>query len=250
MSGHSKWATIKHKKAKTDAQRGKMFTKFIREISVAARMGGGDPAVNPRLRLAVERAREVNMPSDNIKRAIAKGTGGGEEVKLEEIVYEGYGPGGVAVMVEAMTDNKNRTLGDLNYIFTRNGGHLGKSGCVAWLFKKRGVITFERGKVDEEKLTSEAIEAGAEDINFEESVIAVITKPEDMEKVRDQLKSKGFTLVSAEVTMFPQNTVILVGEEAHKVLKLVSVLEEHDDVQTVHANFDIPDEIIAEEATS
>ena len=248
MSGHSKWATIKHKKAKTDAARGKIFTKIIREITTAARIGGGDPAGNPRLRLALDKAKEVNMPSDNIKRAIDKGTGGGEGISLEEVTYEGYGPGGVAIMVDAMTDNKNRTLGEIRNIFSRSGGNLGEAGCVTWMFKKRGVISFERGKVNEDALTSTAIDSGAEDINLEESIIEVLTSPSDFEVVRDALKGAGFVPTSSEITMFPASTVKLTGEPAHKVLKLVNSLEDYEDVQTVHANFDIPDEIIAEEA--
>ncbi len=248
MSGHSKWSTIKHKKAKTDAQRGKQFTKIIREITVAVKMGGPDPNGNPRLRLAIDKARQINMPNDNIKRAIAKGSGGGEGAQLEEVTYEGYGPAGVAVMAETLTDNKNRTLSELSHLFSRNGGNLGKAGCVSWMFKKQGIIIFEKDKVEEEKLISEAIEAGAEDVNLEDGTIEVITRAEDLEKVRDALKDKGFIFVSAEVTMSPQNIVKVTGEDAQKVLKLVSALEDHDDVQAVHANFDIPDEIMNQEA--
>lgn len=250
MSGHSKWSTIKRKKGKTDAERGRMFTKVTREITSAARRGGGDPSANSRLRLAIEKAREVNMPGENIKRAIAKGTGELEGVTIEEVSYEGYGPQGVAIIIEAMTDNRNRTLGEIRHIFSKNGGNLGETGCVTWVFERRGIITFERGKIDENKLAETAIDAGAMDINLEESILEVITTPENFEKVRDGLKQKGFVFESAEVTMFPKNTVKLIGEDAHKALKLVSSLEDHDDVQSVHANFDIPDEIIEKESES
>ncbi|MCX5726013.1 MAG: YebC/PmpR family DNA-binding transcriptional regulator [Candidatus Saganbacteria bacterium] len=250
MSGHSKWNTIKRKKGKTDALRGKMFTKVTREIATAAKQGGGDPEMNSRLRLAIEKAREVNMPQDNVKRAIAKGAGGGEGVNIEELTYEGYGPQGVAIIVDTITDNKNRTLGEIRNLFSKNGGNLGETGCVSWIFEKRGLITYERGKVDENKLAETAIDAGAIDINLEESIIEVITAPGSFEKVRDTLKEKGFKFETAEVTMFPKNTVKLTGEDAHKALKLVSILEDNDDVQAVHANFDIPDEIIEKEIQS
>jgi len=248
MSGHSKWSTIKHKKGKTDAQRGKLFSKIVKEITSAAKTGGGDPDGNPRLRLAVDKAKEANMPSDNIDRAIAKGTGSGEGVTIEEITYEGYGPGGVAVLVECMTDNKQRTVAEIRHLFSKGGGNMGESGCVGWMFKKKGILTFEKGKIDEDKLGMEAIEAGAEDINLEESVLEVLTKPEDFIKVRDALKEKGFVPESSEVSMFPQSTIKLVGEDAHKVIKLVQLLEDNDDVQAVHANFDIPDEILEQES--
>jgi YebC/PmpR family DNA-binding regulatory protein len=247
MSGHSKWATIKRAKAKTDAARGKAFTKIIREITTAAKIGGGDINGNPRLRLAIDKAKEANMPADNIKRAIDKATGAGGVIP-EEITYEGYGPGGVAVIIEAMTDNKNRTLGDVRNILERNGGNLGASGSVAWMFKRKGSLTFNRAEVDEEKLTMSAIDAGAEDVLTEETVFEVVTNPENFEKIRDVLKTRGFNPANAEVTMVPANTVKLTGEAAHKVLKLVGALEEHDDVQAVHANFDIPDEIIEQES--
>jgi YebC/PmpR family DNA-binding regulatory protein len=248
MSGHSKWSTIKHKKGKTDAQRGKLFTKIIREITTAAKIGGGDPNANPRLRLGIDKAKDANMPNDNVERAIAKGTGGGEGIIVEEVIYEGYGPSGVAIMAEAMTDNRNRTTADIRHIFGKGGGNLGESGCVAWMFKRRGIITFDRGKIDVDKLGMEAVETGAEDISLEESVLEVLTKPEDFEKVRDALKAKGYVPSTAEVSMFPQSTVELTGDDARKVLKLVADLEEHDDVQAVHANFDIPDEIIEQES--
>jgi len=244
MSGHSKWSTIKHKKAKTDATRGKLFTKIIKEITVAARIGGGDASGNPRLRLAVDKAKDANMPNDNVDRAIAKGTGGGDGVVMDEVVYEGYGPAGVAILVEALTDNKQRTVAEIRHLFTRGGGNMGESGCVNWMFKKKGIITFERGKVDEDKLAMDAIEAGAEDLNLEESVLEVLTSPEDFEKVRNALKEKKYVPASAEISMVPQSTVKLAGEDAQKAIRLVSSLEENDDVQSVHANFDIPDEIL------
>jgi YebC/PmpR family DNA-binding regulatory protein len=241
MSGHSKWATIKHKKAKTDAARGKIFTKIIREITTAARIGGGDPAGNPRLRLAIEKAKEVNMPKENIERAIEKGVGGGG-AGMEELVYEGYGPGGVALMIEVMTDNRNRSASEIRSILEKNGGNMGAAGCVSYLFKRRGSIIFEKSVVDEEALTMAAIDAGAEDILTEESTIEVVTAPEDFERIRDILKNKGFVSDAAEITMVPTSTVRVTGETAQKVLKLVNLLEDHDDVQRVHANFDIPDE--------
>ena len=207
MSGHSKWSTIKRKKGKTDAARGKAFTKVIREITAAVKSGGGaDPAGNPRLRLAVDKAREVNMPKDNVEKAIQKASGGGDGVSLDEILYEGYGPGGVAMMIETITDNKQRTVGEIRNIFSKGGGSLGAAGCVAWMFKKKGIISFEKDKVNEEQLMSDAIEAGAEDITTEESVAVVETTPEKFEEVRDALKSK-YEIAAAEVSMVPQNTV-------------------------------------------
>jgi YebC/PmpR family DNA-binding regulatory protein len=248
MSGHSKWSTIKHKKAKTDAARGKVFTKIIREITSAAKIGGGDPDANPRLRLAVDKAKDANMPNDNIDRAIAKGTGGGEGVSLEEVVYEGYGPGGVAIMVEAITDNKQRTVAEIRHIFSKGGGNIGSTGCVSYLFNKKGSLVFEKASVDEEALAMEAIDAGAEDILSEESTVEIVTTPENFEKVKAHLKAKGYTPSSSEVTMVPSSSVKLAREDAQKVIKLVSALEEQDDVQNVHANFDIPDEILEQES--
>jgi len=243
MSGHSKWATIKHKKAKTDAQRGKVFTKIIKEITTAAKIGGGDPGGNPRLRLAIEKAKESNMPNDNIKRAVEKGVGGGAST-IEELTYEGYGPGGVALMIDVMTDNRNRAAGEIRNILEKGGGNMGAAGSVSYIFKRKGSIVFEKSAANEEELTMAAIDAGAEDVLEEETVLEVVTIPENFEKVRDELSKKGFKFSSSEVTMVPSNTVRVTGETAEKVLKLVSVLEEHDDVQAVHANFDIPDEEI------
>jgi len=243
VSGHSKWATIKHKKAKTDATRGKVFTKIIREITTAAKIGGGDVSGNPRLRLAVEKAKEANMPNDNIKRAIDKGVGGGAAA-MEELSYEGYGPGGVALMIDVLTDNRNRAASEIRNILEKGGGNMGASGCVSYMFKRKGSMLFDKAGIDEEALTMAAIDAGAEDILPEETVFGVVTTPENFEKVRDALRAKGFSPLSSEVTMVPDTTVKVTGENAQKVLKLVDALEESDDVQAVHANFDIPDEII------
>jgi YebC/PmpR family DNA-binding regulatory protein len=245
MSGHSKWAGIKHKKAKVDAQRGRIFTKVIREITVAARVGGGDPTGNPRLRTAVQAARAVNMPAENIERAIKKGTGELEGVTYEEISYEGYGPGGVAVLVDVVTDNKNRTVGEIRKLFSRHGGNLGESGCVAFLFEKKGYIQVEASKVEEDRLLSVALEAGAEDLLREESVFAVTTAPKDFERVRDAIVKAGIPVHSAEITKLPKTTLRLEGKPAEQTLRLMEELEEHDDVQHVYANFDIPEEIMA-----
>jgi len=245
MSGHSKWATIKHKKAKTDAVRGRMFTKVVKEITVAARIGGGDINGNPRLRLAVDKAKAENMPQDNIKRAIQKGTGELPGIQYEELTYEGYGPKGIAILVDVTTDNKNRTLGEIRNIFDKTGGTLGAAGSVSWNFKRKGLMTFDKKAVNEEKLTTAAINAGAEDINIDADEIEVITSPDDFIKVRDALKEAKFEPVTAEITMIPSTTVKVADEDAQKVLNLVSKLEDNEDVQAVHANFDIPDEIIA-----
>jgi YebC/PmpR family DNA-binding regulatory protein len=244
MSGHSKWAGIKHKKAKVDAQRGRLFSKIIRELTVAARDGGGDPVGNPRLRLAIERAKSVNMPQENIQRAIQKGTGELPGISYEEHVYEGYGPGGVAVLLSVLTDNKNRTTPELRKIFARYGGNLGESGCVAWLFEKKGVIRVEAAKIDEDHLLGAALEAGAEDVRRSDAVFEVITAPRDFERVKELLARDKIEPEGAEVTMLPQTTVTLEGKQAQQMLHLMDDLEEHDDVQTVHANFDIPEEIM------
>ena len=250
MSGHSKWHGIKHKKAKVDAAKGRIFTKVIKEITVAARHGGGDPGGNPRLRAAVQAAKAANMPSDNIERAIKKGTGELPGVHYEECVYEGYGPGGVAVLVEALTDNKNRTTSELRKVFSKHGGNMGESGCVAWMFAKKGLIQVEAAKADEEKLMSVALEAGAEDMRREESLFEVVTAPADFERVRDAVAKAGIPTVSAEVTMVPQNTLRVEGKPAQQMLQLMEDLEEHDDVQHVYANFDIPEEVMAAHAAS
>ncbi len=245
MSGHSKWAGIKHKKAKVDAQRGRLFTKVIREITVAARAGGGDPSGNPRLRLAIEKAKSVNMPQDNIQRAIQKGTGELPGVSYDEYVYEGYGPGGVAVLVEAMTDNKNRTTPEIRKIFAKYGGNLGESGCVAWMFEKKGLIQVEAATTDEDRLFGVALEAGAEDVRRSDNVFEIITAPKDLDRVKALLAKEKIEITTGEVTMVPQSTVRLEGKQAQQALHLTEELEEHDDVQNVHANFDIPEEIMA-----
>jgi len=245
MSGHSKWAGIKHKKAKVDAQRGRAFTKVIREITVAARVGGGDPAGNPRLRLAIDKAKAVNMPQDNIQRAIQKGTGELPGVSYEEYVYEGYGPGGVAVLLEVVTDNKNRTAPEIRKIFAKHGGNLGESGCVAWMFGKRGLIQVEAVKIDEDRLFGVALEAGAEDVRRSENLFEVITSPKDLERVKAVLEQDKIEMATGEVTMLPQSTVKLDGKQAQQMLRLMEEMEEHDDVQNVYANFDIPEEIMA-----
>jgi YebC/PmpR family DNA-binding regulatory protein len=238
MSGHNKWSTIKHKKGAADAKRGKVFTKIIKEISVAAKLGGGDPAGNPRLRTAIDKAKEENMPKDNIERAIKKGTGEMEGVSYEEITYEGYGPGGVAVLVEAMTDNRNRTVSDVRSIFTKCNGNMGETGCVSWLFDKKGLIVFPKG-TDLEKLFEVALEVGAEDVSDEEEQIEVTTDPSAFIEVREALEKAGFKYDSAEVTMIPQTMVKLEGKQAESMLRLMDRLEDNDDVQNVYANFDI-----------
>ncbi len=246
MSGHSKWSTIKHKKAKEDAKRGKIFTKLIREISVAAREGGGDPDSNPRLRTAVNAARTANMPQDNVKRAIQKGTGELPGATYEEGSFEGYGPGGVAVYVEILTDNKNRTTAEVRHLFSRYNGNLGESGCVAWLFSKKGYITVDASQSDVDTVMMAAIDAGAEDVNEEDGTIEIFTQPNNLDTVRAALDEAGIPVDICEVSMIPSNTVKLEGKDATNMLKLMDGLEEHDDVQTVAANFDISEEILAE----
>jgi YebC/PmpR family DNA-binding regulatory protein len=244
MSGHSKWAQIKHKKAKTDLERGKAFSKLIRLITVAARQGGGNPENNPRLRLAIQKAREMNMPQENIEKAIKKGTGELEGVAYEEIVYEGYGPGGVAIMVEATTENRNRTTAEIRHLFSKHGGSLGETGCVSWVFERKGLISFERNKVDEETVMAVAIDAGAEDIRSTETTLDVITTPEDFERVKEAIERSGLQYAVAQVTMVPKTTVSVEGKQAQQVLSLIEALEDHDDVQEVYANFDIADELL------
>lgn len=246
MSGHSKWANIKHKKAKMDAQRGKIFTKIGRELIVAAKQGGGDPENNARLKAVLQKARENNMPSDNIQRLIAKATGELAGVNYEEILYEGYGPAGVAVMIDIMTDNRNRTAADVRHLFSKAGGNLGESGCVNWMFDKKGLIILDKEevKVDEDEFMLMALDAGAEDIKFEEE-IEITTLPEDFERVNEALAAQGYKPSVAEVTMIPQTTINLQGKEAQQMLKLVDALEDHDDVQNVYANFDIDEEELA-----
>jgi YebC/PmpR family DNA-binding regulatory protein len=245
MSGHNKWASIKHKKGANDAKRGKIFTKLIKEITVAARMGGGDPNGNPRLRAAVLAARAENMPKDNIERGIKKGTGELEGVSYEESLYEGYGPGGAAVLVESLSDNKNRSVAEIRHIFSKNGGSLGTNGCVAWMFKKKGYIAIERQAVEEETLMEKALEAGAEDVREDETTFEVITAPEDFEAVKAAIDELKAPYISSEVTMLPQNTTSLAGKEADQMMKLMDMLEDCDDVQKVYTNADIPDELVS-----
>jgi YebC/PmpR family DNA-binding regulatory protein len=249
MSGHSKWSTIKRQKGANDAKRGALFTKVAREISVAARQGGGDPDANYRLRLAIEKARSVNMPADNIKRTIDKATGGGDAEQFEEIVYEGYGPGGVAVLVEAATDNRNRTAAEVRSIFTKAGGQLAGSGAVAWQFEPRGLIAVNRGSQDADDVALAAIDAGAEDVDTEDpESIAVFTTPADLEAVRKALEAAGIGIESAESTMIAKQTVELDSAKARQALRLVEMLEDLEDVQRVTANFEIPEDVFAEVA--
>ena len=247
MSGHSKWSTIKRKKGALDAKRGKIFTRLIKEITVAARMGGGDSEGNPRLRSAVASAKSENMPKDNIERAIKKGTGELEGAVYEEISYEGYGPGGVAILVDCMTDNKNRTVADIRHYFSKSGGNLGESGCVSWMFEKKGSIMIDKDTIGEEELMDKALEAGAEDVVEEDNVYQVVTAPDDFGTVRETLETEGVKFIEASVSMIPQNVVeITEAKPARQILKLLENLEDHDDVQDVFANFDIPDEIMEE----
>jgi YebC/PmpR family DNA-binding regulatory protein len=240
MSGHSKWSTIKHKKAAKDAKRGKLFTKLIKEITVAAKMGGGDINANPRLRTAVTTARQNSMPTDNIDRAIKKGTGELEGVTYDEITYEGYGPGGAAVLVMVMTDNRNRTVAEIRRLFTKHGGSMGESGCVGWMFQKKGVITVEKSQVDEDRLMELALEAGADDVSSDDTSFVVATTPDAFEAVRAALEAAKLAIASAEVSMVPQNTLSLTGQHAEHTLKLLDELEDHDDVQDVASNIDVP----------
>ncbi|HOK80689.1 MAG TPA: YebC/PmpR family DNA-binding transcriptional regulator [bacterium] len=244
MSGHNKWASIKHKKMAMDARRGKMFTKIIREIMMAAKLGGGNPESNPHLRMAIERARSINMPNDNIQRAIKKGTGEEGGVMLEAVGYEGYGPGGVAILVETLTDNKRRTAAEIRSIFSRHSGNLGESGCVSWMFERKGVVTIKNKEIDEEKLLSLVLDAGAEDLKLDNDVFEIVCAPDKLESVKKTLEENKIPVESASVTLIPKNTVRVEGKEAEQLLKLLDELEEHDDVQHVHSNFDIPDELI------
>ena len=246
MSGHSKWSTIKRKKGAADAKRGALFGKLSRVISVAAREGGGDPDMNPALALAVSKAKDANMPNDNIQRAIDKGTGAhGEAETFERITYEGYAPGGVAVLVEVLTDNRNRAASDVRYVFSKNGGKLGTSGSVAYLFERKGVILIPRGSMDEDELMELALEAGAEDVEEMESDFRLVTSPEDFPEVRNSLREAGVEFENAEITMQPQNSIDLDAGTAKQTLRLIDALEENDDVQEVYANFDISDEVMS-----
>lgn len=246
MAGHSKWANIKHRKGAEDARRGKIFTRLVKEIIVAARMGGGDPDANPRLRSVIQTAKQNNLPKENLERAIKKGTGELEGVNYDEATYEGYGPGGAAVFVESLTDNKNRTVADVRHLFNKHGGNLGENGCVSWMFDKKGWLPVKKEDVDEDRLMETALEAGAEDIKDEGGdVFEVIAPPENFEAVRSALNEAGIPCEDAEVTMLPQATVSLGGTDAEKMYKLMSALDDHDDIQRVHTNADIPDEVIA-----
>ena len=245
MSGHSKWSSIKHKKAKVDAQRGKIFGRLIREITIAARQGGGNVDANPRLRTAVQTAKSMNMPADNISRAIKKGTGELPGVNYEECVYEGYGPGGVAMMVEVVTDNRNRTSSELKKLFSKSGGHLGSSGCVAWLFHKKGVMSVDTN-ISEDELMEIVLDAGAEDLRLDGDTYVITCPPESFEKVKDALTGKGVQVTYAELALVPENTVGVEGKPAEQVLRLAEALEEYEDTQHVYANFDVPDEILKE----
>jgi YebC/PmpR family DNA-binding regulatory protein len=245
MSGHSKWSTIKRKKGAADAKRGKIFTKLIREIATAARTGGGDPDANPRLRLAIEKARAQNMPKDNIERGINKGSGVGDADLYEEVVYEGYGPGGAALLIEVLTDNKNRTVSAVRHVFSRYGGNLGASGCVSYLFEKKGLIQFEREDVDGDALFEAALEAGAEDVVEGENSIDIVIPPGDFEQVKRTLTARGFTPAHAAISLEPSTTVELEGKEAETMLRLADALEDLDDIQSVNANFDISEQEMA-----
>jgi YebC/PmpR family DNA-binding regulatory protein len=245
MSGHSKWATIKHKKAATDAKRGSLFTKLIKEITIAAR-SGGKPETNPRLRVAIERAKEASMPADNIDRAVKKGTGELEGVSYEDITLEGYGPGGVAIYIEGVSDNKNRTTSEIRTIFSKRGSNMAGAGSVGWMFEKKGYFVINKNTIDEDKLMSIVLDAGAEDLVTEDENYAVKTAPADFFKVKKALDDNKIATEDAEITLIPKSTVKVEGDDAKKVLDLVDALEEHEDVQHVYANFDIPDDLITE----
>ncbi|MBU4311290.1 MAG: YebC/PmpR family DNA-binding transcriptional regulator [Candidatus Omnitrophica bacterium] len=244
MSGHSKWASIKHKKAATDSKRGKLFTKFIKEITVAARNGGGDPEKNPRLRTAIDRAKQANMPADNIDRAVKKGTGELEGVTYEEFTMEGYGPKGVAIMVDVLTDNKNRTAADIRNIFSKKNGNVAGAGSVSWMFEKKGYIEVDKKAASEDSLMSIALDAGAQDMETEDEIYSITTDPKDFEAVKKALIDNNIKPEAAEITMMPKSTVKLTGDDAKQVIALVEALEDSDDVQNVYANFDVPDEAV------
>jgi YebC/PmpR family DNA-binding regulatory protein len=247
MSGHSKWATTKHKKAAADAKRGKVFTKITKELTVAAKLGGGDPDGNPRLRTAIDKAKETNMPQDNIKRAIQKGTGELPGVSYEEVTYEGYGPGGVALLIECLTDNKNRTVSDVRHILSKNNGSMGENGCVSWMFHKKGYIVVDKKNAGEDELMTIALDAGAEDMKSdpEEPNYEIVTAPQDFPAVKKALDDKKIKYEVAELTMIPQTYVKLEGKEAEQMIRLMDALEDCDDTQNVYANFDVPEEVMA-----
>lgn len=244
MSGHSKWSTIKRKKAKTDAQRGKIFTKHIKEITIAARTGGGDEASNPALRTAIAAARGVNMPAANIERAIKRGTGELPGVVYENVTYEGYGPGGTALLIDVITDNKNRTVADIRHILSKHNGNLGESGCVAWIFDKKGIIEIDSSKISEEKLLEFVLESGADDMRKQGDLFEIVTQPASFENVKSVLEQNSIELDSAELTLHPKNSVKVTEKEAEQLLKLMDALEDHDDVENIYSNFDIDDEIL------
>jgi YebC/PmpR family DNA-binding regulatory protein len=244
MSGHSKWASIKHKKGAVDAKRGKIFTKLIKEITVATRLGGKDPDSNSRLRVAIAAAKAENMPKENIERAIKKGTGELEGSNYEEVTYEGYGPGGVAVLIEVLTDNKNRAVADVRHLFERSGGNLGEAGCVAWMFSQKGLIVFQKDQVEEEMLFELALEAGADDIKEDEKELEVITEPSSFEKVKTAIENAGIRYTLAEITMIPKTTVKIDDKHAQQMLTLMENLEDNEDVNHVYANFDISNEVM------
>jgi len=246
MSGHSKWSTIKHKKGATDAKRGKIFTKLIKEITVAARAGGGDPSANPRLRTAILAAKRENMPKDNMDRAIKKGTGELEGVNYEEIIYEGYGPGGSAVLVESLTDNKNRTVADIRQIFSKAGGNLAENGCVSYLFDQKGYFVVEKATVDEDTLMEVALDAGAEDVREDEGNFEVITDPKDFESVKSAMEEAAIPTADSEITMLPSTTVSLTGKAAEQVIRLMGALDDCDDVQKAYTNADIPEDMVTD----
>ncbi|NLC37710.1 MAG: YebC/PmpR family DNA-binding transcriptional regulator [Clostridia bacterium] len=246
MAGHSKWANIKHRKSKVDERRGKIFTKIGRELMVAVKEAGPDPEANPRLKAAIQKARSANMPNETIMRNIQKAAGGLDAVNYEETVYEGYGPGGVAILLNIMTDNRNRTAGEIRHLFSRHGGNLGETGCVAWMFENKGVISLElTSRIDEDALILDAIEAGAEDVSIDGDMVEVITGVEDFEHVKNALLQAGYVIKSSELSKIPQNTLEITNlDQARQVLRLMELLEDHDDVQAVYANFEIPEEIM------
>jgi len=244
MSGHSKWSSIKHKKGAADAKRGKIFTKLIKEITIAARVGGGDAAGNPRLRTAIQAAKSENMPKENIERAIKKGTGELEGVNYEESFYEGYGPGGAAVFIESLTDNRNRTVADIRHIFSKNGGSLGENGCVSWMFSKKGYLNIDKQAVNEDTLMEIAIDAGAEDVREDDGNYEILTAPEDFESVKKAIDGASIPYLEASITMYPATTTNLSGSEAEQMVRLMESLEDCDDVQKVYTNADIPSEIL------
>jgi YebC/PmpR family DNA-binding regulatory protein len=241
MSGHSKWHSIKHKKAAADSKRGRIFTRLIKEMTAAARMGGGDPDANPRLRLAIATAKAANMPAENIKRAVMRGTGELPGVSYEDVNYEGYGPGGVAIFIHVLTDNRNRSVAELRHILSKNGGNLGESGCVSWMFDRKGYFVVEKSSVDEDKLLEIALGSGADDMRDDGSNFEILTAPENFDAVRSALESENVPTAAAEISMIPQNYVKLEGKPAQTMIKLMEALEEHEDVQNIWANFDIDD---------